>query len=331
MSYVEIPAERCEADADAVIRAIYDIEDLKNSIEKVGQLEPVLAYQKNGKYYVYVGVRRLFAIKELAREGKLNKVKAILTEEPAGEEKYRKIYEENAVRSEMTLYDKIYAVWIGSPLVEELVKHRDISEHFVREARRVKDRISVEELRRWYGIEKALGARQLTIDHIALLGDARKEIRDYAVFVFVSLKVPAKIVSNLEIFLASVRADDARARSLGIERPAFNVPANEPALMRPLLPEERKLVERLEREKRASKEENQPEEGAEPEEEEEPAEQAEEVPVLLIYDYDVVREPGKVVILYAKEEPRVEMKKVEEGEVVEKDGKRYRVRVQAGA
>lgn len=315
MSYVEVQAERCEVDPEAVVRAVYDVEELKESIARAGQIEPVLAYEKNGKCYVYVGVRRLLAIKELAREGRLDRVKALLTDEPAGEEKYRRIYEENASRSGMTIYDMVYMVWTGSPLVDELVKHGDVSSSFVARSRGLKERITVEELRRWYGIEKALGVQFLTLEHMRLLGEARREIRDYAVFAFVTLRVPARMISDLETFLASVVVDDERARSLGIERPALSVPLNEPATIRRLMLEEAMK----ERERRAK--------GAGPVATE--AQEEEAPQVLIIYDYEVVREPGRVVILYAREEPRVEMKRVAEGDEVEKDGKRYRVHIPA--
>ncbi|MCL4344625.1 MAG: ParB-like nuclease domain-containing protein [Nitrososphaerota archaeon] len=125
MSYQKIPIGKAEADPEAQSRIIYDVKDLMKSIETVGQLEPVLAYEKGGKYYVYVGMRRLYAIKNLYEtKGKPETIKAEITAELDRETKRKIIIEENSekARKNLTVYDKIWLVWQDSPLVEEMAE-----------------------------------------------------------------------------------------------------------------------------------------------------------------------------------------------------------------
>jgi hypothetical protein len=63
--YKELQIESVEADEEAQIRVYYDVSDLVESIREVGQLAPGYAYKDGNKYKVFVGIRRLRAVKEL--------------------------------------------------------------------------------------------------------------------------------------------------------------------------------------------------------------------------------------------------------------------------
>lgn len=298
-----------------MIRAVYDVEDLKESISRVGQLEPVLAYRKGDRYYVFVGLRRLFAIKGLAEEGRLDRIKAVLVDEPSREMKFEAMLEENARQSALTVYDKVHLAMLRHPALQGMERKGLITQSFINEASALRGSITGEELRRWYEIEKRLGARFIGLEHIKKLAGARREIRDYAVFVIVSFRVPAENIGDMERMLAAAGrvVDRERLKALGISVPELNVALNEPYVP-PFEVQEARKAEARRGEGRPSG----GEEGGE-----------EELPVLMIYDYEVIRERDGFTILYTKEEPRVSVRRVSEGEVVEKDEKKYRVHIGA--
>jgi len=106
--YKELPIESVEADEEAKIRVYYDFSDLVESIREVGQLAPGYAYKSGDKYKVFVGIRRLFAVKELyAKEGKPRVFKAFVFEEKP-KNFYELIREENVKRSDLTGLDKVH-------------------------------------------------------------------------------------------------------------------------------------------------------------------------------------------------------------------------------
>jgi|GEM_PF-1168138 len=106
--YKELPIESVEADEEAKIRVYYDFSDLVESIREVGQLAPGYAYKDGDKYKVFVGIRRLLAVKQLyEQEGKPAVFKAYVFEKkPANF--YELIREENVKRSDLTGLDKVH-------------------------------------------------------------------------------------------------------------------------------------------------------------------------------------------------------------------------------
>jgi len=123
--YKELPIESVEADEEAKIRVYYDVSDLVESIRKVGQLAPGYAYKDGDKYKVFVGIRRLFAVKELySKEGKPKVFKAFVFEEKP-KNFYEFIREENVKRSDLTGLDKVHII-LDFPFADKVLSSFDI-------------------------------------------------------------------------------------------------------------------------------------------------------------------------------------------------------------
>ncbi|MGC8558790.1 MAG: hypothetical protein ACP5NC_07380 [Nitrososphaeria archaeon] len=105
--YMEVPVDDAFPDEGAMVRFYYDVEDLVQSIRSIGQIHPGLAYMKGGKYCVYVGIRRLLAVKELYRtDGSPALYKALVyPEKPPSY--YQEIAEENSKRTNLTGLEKV--------------------------------------------------------------------------------------------------------------------------------------------------------------------------------------------------------------------------------
>ena len=123
--YKELPIESVEADEEAKIRVYYDFSDLVESIREVGQLAPGYAYKSGDKYKVFVGIRRLFAVKELyAKEGKPRVFKAFVFKEKP-KNFYELIREENVKRSDLTGLDKVHII-LNFPFAEKVLSSFDV-------------------------------------------------------------------------------------------------------------------------------------------------------------------------------------------------------------
>ena len=125
LEYKELPIESVEADEEAKIRVYYDVSDLVESIREVGQLAPGYAYKDGNKYKVFVGIRRLLAVKELyAKEGKPKVFKTFVFEEKP-KNFYEFIREENVKRSDLTGLDKVHII-LDFPFAEKVLSSFDV-------------------------------------------------------------------------------------------------------------------------------------------------------------------------------------------------------------
>jgi hypothetical protein len=123
--YKELPIESVEVDEEAKIRVFYDTSDLVESIRMVGQLMPGYAYKDGDKYKVFVGIRRLLAVKELyEREGSPTVFKAYVFEKKP-ENFYEMIREENAKRSDLTGLDKLHII-LKYSFANKILSARDV-------------------------------------------------------------------------------------------------------------------------------------------------------------------------------------------------------------
>jgi len=123
--YKELPVESVEADEEAQIRVYYDVSDLVESIREVGQLMPGYAYKDGNKYKVFVGIRRLRAVKELyEKEGKPRTFKAFVFEKKP-KNFYEMIREENVKRSDLTGLDKFHII-LKIKFADKLLPARDV-------------------------------------------------------------------------------------------------------------------------------------------------------------------------------------------------------------
>ena len=123
--YKELPIKSVKADEEAQIKVYYDVSDLVESIREIGQLAPGYAYKSGEKYKVFVGIRRLLAVKELyAKEGKPDVFKAFVYEEKPTNY-YELIREENVKRADLSGLDKFYIIY-KFPFAEKIIPVRDV-------------------------------------------------------------------------------------------------------------------------------------------------------------------------------------------------------------
>ena len=123
--YKELPIESVEVDEDTKFRVYYDVSDLVESIREIGQLAPGFAYKSGDKYKVFVGIRRLLAVKELyEKEGKPNVFKAFVYEEKP-KNFYELIRDENVKRADLSGLDKLYII-LKFPFADKILPIRDV-------------------------------------------------------------------------------------------------------------------------------------------------------------------------------------------------------------
>lgn len=316
---IELKIDKVFPDPEAKVRIIYDIDELAESIKEQGQIEPVLAYEKDGKYYVYVGLRRFFAIKQLfERYGKPDSIKVEIMPEPDPETKRKIIIAENADRQDLTIYDKLWLVWSNNPLLSVLKAKNLISQKFIREASPLRRNFNEDELKRFYEIEKALESKSfLTLEHIKMLADLDPQQREYAVFLLVSYRMPASEISNLNLFISYASADQEKLRKLNIKKPeTINAPLMaEPQKPKPESTEEKKQTET--KQEKIQEQENTAQPASTLHEEERIIEHP-------IHDFATFRVNNTAVIIYVEKEPEVKMLKVGDGEIVEIGGEKHR-------
>jgi len=141
--YKELPIESVEVDEEAKLRVYYDVSDLIDSIREVGQLAPGYAYKDGDKYKVFVGIRRLRAVKEFyEKEGKPAVFKAYVFEKKPTNF-YELIREENAKRSDFTGLDKLHIIMKYS-FANKILSARDV--RLIPSIRAVMHNVSSEEL-----------------------------------------------------------------------------------------------------------------------------------------------------------------------------------------
>jgi len=123
--YKELPVEIVEADEEAQIRVYYDVSDLVESIRAVGQLMPAYAYKDGNKYKVFVGIRRLRAVKELYEKERKPKTFKAFVFEKKPENFYEMIREENVKRSDLTGLDKFHII-LKIKFADKLLSAHDV-------------------------------------------------------------------------------------------------------------------------------------------------------------------------------------------------------------
>ena len=360
LEYKELPIKSVEVDEEAKIRVYYDISDLVESIREIGQLAPGYAYKDGNKYKVFVGIRRLLAVKQLyEQEGKPAVFKAFVFEKkPANF--YELIREENAKRSDLTGLDKVHII-LDFPFAEKVLSSFDI--RFitpVRKALEGKPKKDIEELALVEQRAKAKGhENHLSIQEILFLFRELRSLEErklYAIFFLIHnvhvrlfetgnfkqyaiLNAPKLKPEELEIaglskedvdkIIAMYQAPPYQAEIIQEE---FEEKKEEPeekleTTEENLLPESAE-EQPLEIEK---SEEEQPEEVEKLEREEESFETKEEVPneeeTIILMQHDVEYEiiNGRKFML-VKDESGIEPYRVKDGQELELAGKKVRIK-----
>jgi len=200
--YKELPIESVEEDKEAEIRVYYDVSDLVESIRAIGQLAPGYAYKDGDKYKVFVGIRRLRAIKELyAKEGKPNIFKAFVFEKKP-KNFYEFIRDENVKRSDLTGLDKVHII-LNFPFAEKILSSFDI--RFINPVRKTIEgnaKKDIEELALEEQRVKAKGhENHLSLPEILFLFNLHslEERKFFAIF-FLVYRINLKRIDNFKEF-----------------------------------------------------------------------------------------------------------------------------------
>ncbi len=237
MKLEKIPIQLAEPDPDVPELEYYyyiymaDLASLEKSIAEVGQLMPVLAYKRGDRYYVYVGLKRYFAIKRLYEKfGKPDYILALVDEEePDRETKEKRRHEENSKKNRLPLntYDKLMLALFRRGIAEQFVRYGEISKHFMASALGLVGVVEIEDLKRWYEIEmKVSGEVRLNIKHIKMVAQLAPENRDFAVLVLSITRTPAERIRDLDDFLLKVKIDKKVLEEAGVKN-SYEEPGGE--------------------------------------------------------------------------------------------------------
>jgi hypothetical protein len=360
--YKELSVESVEADEEAQIRVYYDVSDLIESIREVGQLMPGYAYKDGNKYKVFVGIRRLFAVKELfAKEGKPRTFKAFVFKKKP-KNFYELIREENVKRSDLTGLDKVHII-LNFPFAEKVLSSFDI--RFitpVRKAMEGKPKKDIQELALVEQRAKAKGyEKHLSLQEILFLFrelHSLEERKLYAIFFLIHnvhvklfetgnfkqyaiLNAPKLKPEELEI--AGLSKEDVDKIIAMYQAPPFQAeiiqeefeekkeePEEKLEREETLLPEsieEQPLeIEKSEEEKPEEVEKLEREEMSFETKEEAPPEISEEETIILMqYDVEYETINGRRFVL-VKDESGIEMYRVKDGQELELAGKKVRIK-----
>ncbi len=315
MRYEEIPVEKASVDEEVKLRFEYRTEDLEEDIKKNGQLEPVLAYEKAGKYFVFVGMRRYFAIKNLyTAYSEPSKIRAIVFDrEPSPEEKIRFVFSENENRQDLNVYEKIAFVLKHLPQADAIVSSAGFSRKLVYSVRSILTGVTVERLRRWHDIEMALGGVKLRLGHILYVSRLPENEQDFALFFIRAFDISDSSLNriNLKLFVRNTPLPQdlrKKMKDLGLVNPYGVQESAEP--------EARTFVVQ-----RSELKEGQHESASY-----EKSFQEEEETLLFESKVKSLAEGMRVYILYIDAEPEIIKKKVINDEIVEIEGRKYRIR-----
>ncbi len=348
MKLESVPITQAEPDPQALVRVYYNTKELEENIAKVGQIEPVVAYRKDDRYYIYVGIRRYFAIKRLyERLGRPGFILAVIEDqEPEPKAKIERIYSENEIRSPLSVYDMIDLVFFKRDIAEMLVEIGKMKKHFFQHVLSLRNYdITEDDLRRWSEIEmKVSGEVRLNIDHLEKIGRLAPEKRDFAVALLSGKNMPANGIYDLGTMLLNAEIDRdfvEKLNGLGIKDPYEEERKAELSRIDVKRGEEKLKENLLEREKATplppevlSEEDRIPEietheapEATEEPSESEKEERAEEKPPTVAIWEDgnaTLWLNDKLYVFYAGAEPEVIRVKVEDKQTVEAEGRKFR-------
>jgi len=108
MNVIEIPIEKIEiGPSQSRVRQIEtDIDELATNIDKIGLLEPIVVFERDGQYELLTGQRRLLAVQSLG----WTKIPAVIRDRPKNEAMAKAIsLAENFVRRELNSKDLLEA------------------------------------------------------------------------------------------------------------------------------------------------------------------------------------------------------------------------------
>ncbi|PSN82121.1 hypothetical protein B9Q01_08930 [Candidatus Marsarchaeota G1 archaeon OSP_D] len=351
--YKELPVESVEADEEAQIRVLYDVSDLVESIREVGQLMPGYAYKDGDKYKVFVGIRRLRAVKELyEKEGKPKVFKAFVFEKKP-KNYYELIREENVKRSDLTGLDKFHII-LKFPFADKLLPARDV--HLIKPVIRSLSESVEKELKELAEVEQRAKAQgfnnHLSLEELIFLFrdlQSLEERKFFAIFFLVYRinvkRVTAESFKEFAIKNVSIlKPRDLEIAGLSKEDvdkiiAMYKAPPYQAEIIREEFEEkEEEPEEKLEKTEETESAEEQPLEIEKPEEqpeevekieierEEVPSEISEEETIILMQhdvEYEIVNEQRFMLV---KKESGIRAIYVEDGQELELAGKKVRIK-----
>ncbi len=339
ITYREIPVENCLIDKSLELRFEYIVDELADDIKAHGQLQPVLSYMKNSSCYIFAGVRRYYAIKKLYENyGEPKTIKTLIFErEPSEREKLEIALSENLRRDDFNIYEKIAFVLLHMQEADDL--SGIISKHFVREVKTVMSGITVGQLKRWYSIEKVLGGVRLKMNHLKVIAQLDQDEQDYAVFFFHVYSLPEDLsrfdLRKLFMNTALTSEQKRKLSELGIKNPFEREVPDTEAWKKKDLAEEKDSSEKTEEENEKAENythsfgESISHNESNEDKTQENTEEETNRTIIMTEKIHALVSSGRVYVLYTEAPPEVEMKKVEDGQVISIDDLRYRVRILA--
>ena len=341
--YKELPIESVEVDEEAKLRVFYDVSDLIESIREVGQLMPGYAYKDGDKYKVFVGIRRLLAVKQLyEQEGTPTVFKAYVFEtKPANF--YELIREENAKRSDFTGFDKVYIIMKYSfankilstrdaRLITSIrVVMREVSDDELLELARLEQRakakgyenhLSLEEILFLFRDLHSLEERKLFAIFFLIYRASVKRVLNYGVKTYALSKV--ELLTNEDLQIAGLSKEDVNKIIANYKTSPYQT-----EIIQAEFEEEEPESEREPPESAEEQPEERPREIEKSEEhtrENESARETNENTIIVNMDHDVEYEiiNGQKV-MFVKEESGIIHYSVKDGQEVEIKGVRVRI------
>jgi ParB-like nuclease domain. len=357
--YKELPLESVEEDEEAQIRVYYDVSDLVESIREVGQLMPGYAYKDGDKYKVFVGIRRLRAVKELYEKEEKPKVFKAFVFEKKPKTFYELIREENVKRSDLTGLDKIHIILKFSfadkilPVRDvQFIKpiYKDLRENIESVENELKELAKEEQRAKAQGFNNHLSFEEL----LFILRDLHslEEKKFFAIFFLVyGISVKRVTIESFKEFavenVSILKPRDYEIAGLSKEDvdkiiAMYKAPPYQAEIIKEEFEEQKKeepeeklekieethLPENIEEHPlEIEKSEEQPEEKIEKIEKEEVPSEAREEEAIIIMEHDVEYEiiNGRRFML-VKDESGIEPYRVKDGQELELAGKKVRIR-----
>ncbi|MDG6918479.1 MAG: ParB N-terminal domain-containing protein [Nitrososphaerota archaeon] len=181
--YNEIPLSKCEPHPLTVFRFNYsgsDVEELCASIMTKGQLEPGYAVldEESGKYLIYIGQKRLAALKMAAqKDKKIKNYRAMVSKNISDSDIFARAYVENAVRSDLDWIEKIKLYHTLSnrfdrSTKDEILQQINLTSSKVDAGAKLYDVFTEDVMKSIYDTERKTGFR-LTMKHLDEIGKVR--------------------------------------------------------------------------------------------------------------------------------------------------------------
>ncbi|MEM3795173.1 MAG: hypothetical protein QW429_04800 [Thermoprotei archaeon] len=160
-----IPLEKCKVDERFMLRMEYDIDSLAENIHTYGQLQPGIGYMDDGYVMVYMGVRRLLAVRRSNElYGTPDTYYVTIMPKANDIDIWNQILSENEERRSLSMLDKLHLVsFVSHDVLAKIIDSRTIKDLIA-----VSTAVPIETQRDWLAMERIAGTR-LTLGQMKAL------------------------------------------------------------------------------------------------------------------------------------------------------------------